>query len=112
MRMLKLIALTSFVSAAILTSSPDSLDVIASGFSQTTCLPARSLFLLGDESGKDFLLRVLKTDDRDARLKALGALEGMLKKDDLGSLRQLAEGKDKLVAVKAAENIIAVRSEQ
>ena len=44
--MLKLTALTTPASAARRTSSADSADVVASGFSQTTCLPAAEL---GDE---------------------------------------------------------------
>lgn len=82
----------------------------ANGFVRITA--SKALHMLGDDSGKDFLIRVLKTDDKDAKLRALNALDGMVKPEDVPVLQQLAAGTDKLIAVKAAGYLTALKMEK
>jgi HEAT repeat protein len=67
---------------------------------------AESLHMMGDDSGKDFLFRAAKADDKDAKLRALAVLEKMATPKDVPALKSVAGDQDKMVAVTAARAIV------
>ncbi|MBN1621188.1 MAG: HEAT repeat domain-containing protein [Endomicrobiales bacterium] len=70
---------------------------------------SKSLFILGDDSGKEFVLGVLKSDERDAKIKALEALEAMANQGDIKDLESLLDDEDKSIAVRAAKVLVMVK---
>ncbi|MHB9155163.1 MAG: HEAT repeat domain-containing protein [Endomicrobiales bacterium] len=66
---------------------------------------ADSLYLLGRDSGREFLLGVLKTNEKDAKLKALAVLEKMATPADAASLAELLNDPDRGLAIAAARTL-------
>lgn len=69
-----------------------------------------ALAKLGDDSGKDFLLRAIETGDKDAKLKALAILPNLAAPKDILKVQALLSDNDKTLAIAAAKAIVLTKN--
>ena len=70
---------------------------------------ADTLHRLGDDSGKEFLVRALETGDKDAKLKVLTVMGRMGTLKDANVLENLLNDADRSIAIAAARTIVLIK---
>jgi HEAT repeat protein len=69
---------------------------------------AEALYGMNDDSGKDFLIRALGTQDADVKIMALDVFDKIAGKKDIPLLQGMLKDERKLVSMRAAKTLISI----